>query len=53
MCMRVCVCEDVCVCVRVCACVRACVHMFMIGKGPMTDDKFIYVNILCFDVRCL
>ena len=40
------------VCVR--ACVRVCVCKFGEGEGRMLvyDDKFVYVNIECFDVSC-
>ena len=48
----------VCVCARarVRACVRArtymCVYIFR-SRGPMSDDKFVYVKLVCFDVRFL
>ena len=31
----------------VCVCVNT-----GIGEGPVFDDKFAYVNIVCFDVGC-
>ena len=48
-CVRACVC--VCVCVFVRACVRACVRVYM-GGGDDASNKFVYVNIACFDVDC-
>ena len=55
MCECVHACTCVHVCVRVCVrgmCVRA--HMYVWGEGreAMLDDKFVYINIVCFDVSC-
>ena len=48
-----------CVCVRACvrACVRVvCVCVCVLGLGwvvgAVFDDKFVYINIVCFDVGC-
>ena len=53
-CVRVCVrvCVYVCVCVCVggeCVCVHACMRR---ERRAMFDDKFVYVNIVCFAVGC-
>ena len=46
--------SGVCVCVS--ECVHACVYACMCvcggggGEGPMFDNKFMYVNIVWFDV---
>ena len=50
--VNVCVCACVHTCVCVCLCVHA--HMYVWGEGreAMLDDKFVYINIVCFDVGC-
>ena len=56
-CVRACMCA--CVRVRACVCVWgvggggecACVHACMRRERvAMFDDKFVYVNIVCFDI---
>ena len=52
-----CACVHMCACVCACVCVRGmCVHahMYMWGEGreAMLDDKFVYINIVCFDFSC-
>ena len=42
-CVYVCVCMRACVCVHVCMCIGK-------GWGVIFDDRFVYVNIVYFDV---